>query len=147
MAGRKKGNPGMSDYPTRRDWWLMAILWSLAGFCTFIAFTVHNEPAAPWMKVFATCFFAVFSVLTIALAILPYFTSYSLDPVNLTIIVGPFRTEIAIEGITEVFPTKNPLSAPAWSGRATWPQSVCWWGFSGGRHMCSWHPACGLRQG
>jgi hypothetical protein len=53
--------------------------------------------------------------MTISLAILPHFTSYSLGPLNLTIRVGPLRARIAIAEITEVFPTRNPLSAPAYS--------------------------------
>lgn len=68
----------------------MVILWSLAPFFIFITLTVHKEPVAPWMKVFATCFLGIISLLTIALVVLPYFTSYSLDPVNLTIKIGPF---------------------------------------------------------
>jgi len=105
----------MSTYPSKRDWWLMAMLWGLAAFCIFIALTVHKEPAALWMKVFATCFFGVFALLTVALAVLPYYTNYSLDPVNLTIKIGPFSKKIPIAEITEAFPTWNPLSAPAWS--------------------------------
>jgi hypothetical protein len=93
----------------------MAILWSAAIFLVYTALTVHEEPVAPWMKVFATCFFSTWALLIIALVVLPYFTSYSLDPVNLTIKVGPFSKKIPIAEITEAFPTKNPLSAPAWS--------------------------------
>ena len=104
-----------STYATKRDLWLMLVIWSLAGFFTYTSLTVHNEPAAPWMKLFATCFLGLLAMLTIALSVLPYFTSYSLDAVNLTIRVGPFSTKIAIAEITEVFPTRNPLSAPAWS--------------------------------
>ena len=105
----------MSTYPSKRDWWLMAILWSLAAFFIFIALTVHKEPVALWMKVFATCFFGILALSTIALVVLPYFSSYSLDPVNLSIKIGPFCKKIPIIEITEVFPTWNPLSAPAWS--------------------------------
>jgi len=61
------------------------------------------------MKVFATCFFGILALLIIALLVLPYYTSYSLDPVNLTIKVGPFRKKIPIAEITEAFPTRNPL--------------------------------------
>ncbi len=110
----------MSTYPSKRDWWLAFLLWSLAVFFTCIAFTVHAEPVAPWMKAFATCFFAVLSLLTTSLAILPYFTSYTLDPVNLTIRMGPFRSRIAIARITEVFPIKNPLLSPNWRPAAAW---------------------------
>jgi hypothetical protein len=105
----------MSTYPSKRDWWFMAILWSAAIFFIYTALTVHKEPVAPWMKVFATCFLSILALLSIVLVALPYFTSYSLDPVNLTIKIGPLNKKIPIAEITEAFPTWNPLSAPAWS--------------------------------
>jgi hypothetical protein len=105
----------MSAYPSKRDWWLMAVLWSAAIFFTYTALTVNKEPAAPWMKVFVTCFLSILALLSIALVALPYFTSYSLDPIAVTIKVGPFSKKIPIAEITDVFPTWNPLSVPAWS--------------------------------
>jgi len=104
-----------STYPTKRDAWLLVLLWGLTGFCAYISVTVHLEPVAPWMKIFATCFFAVFTLVCGALSILPYYTEYWLDSENLTIGVGPLRSKIPLSEITEVFPTRNPLSAPAWS--------------------------------
>ena len=105
----------MSVYPSKRDWWLMAILWGLSAFFIYVTFTVHKESAAPWMKVFATCFFGLSSLLTLGLGALAHNTSYSLDSANLTIKMGPFVRKIRIAEITGVFPTHNPLSAPAWS--------------------------------
>lgn len=105
----------MSIYPTKRDWWIMTVIWGAAIFCIYTTFTVHNEPAACWMKVFATCFFALMSMLSMALALLPYYTTYTITSMNLLIRVGPISSKIAIDQIIEVYPTKNPLSAPAWS--------------------------------
>lgn len=105
----------MSTYQSKRDSWLMWLLRGLTLFFIHTAFTVHNEPVAPWMKVFATCFFAVASLLFIALCILPFYTSYSLDRSNLTIRMGPFKKAFPLAEITEAFPSRNPLSAPAWS--------------------------------
>ena len=93
----------------------MAILWSLAAFLIYIALTVHQEPAAPWMKIFATCFFGIMALITSALVALAYTTRYTLDVDNLTIKIGPLETKIPIVEITEAYPTWNPLSAPAWS--------------------------------
>jgi hypothetical protein len=93
----------------------MALLWGLACFMIYVTFTVHKEPVAPWMRVFATCFFGVFGLLTTVLCVIPYYTSYSLDPENLTIRVGPITSKIPIADIIEAYPTRNPLSAPAWS--------------------------------
>ena len=67
------------------------------------------------MRVFVACFFSILALLTIALSVLPYFTDYSLDPVNLMIKMSPFRNNIPIAEITEAYPKWNPLSAPAWS--------------------------------
>ena len=93
----------------------MVILWSAAIFFIYTALTVHKEPFASWMKVFATCFLSILALLSIALVALPYFTSYSLDRVNLAIKIGPLSKKIPIAEITDAFPTWNPLSAPAWS--------------------------------
>ena len=94
MLRSEELNTGMSTYPSKRDWWLMAILWIAAIFFIYTALTVHKEPVAPWMKVFATCLSGILALLTIALVGLAYFSSYSLDPVNLTIKIGPFRKKI-----------------------------------------------------
>lgn len=105
----------MSTYPSKRDWWLMLLLRGMGVFFIYTAFTVHREPVAPWMAISATAFFSAASLLLVALCILPFYTSYSLDPQHLTIRVGPFSGRIQIADITEAYPSRNPLSAPAWS--------------------------------
>jgi len=105
----------MTTYPSKRDWWLMTILWSTAVFFTYITLTVHQEPVAPWMKVFATSFFGIMTLLTSTLLVLAYNTKYTLDEDSLRIKIGPFGTKIPIAEIIEAYPTRNPLSAPAWS--------------------------------
>jgi hypothetical protein len=42
-----------------------------------------------------------------------YRTRYEIAPADLVIRFGPFRTSLPLEEIVEVFPTRNPLSAPA----------------------------------
>lgn len=105
----------MSTYPSKRAWWLMAILWSLALFMPYVAITVHREPVAPWMQVFATVFFVLQTALVWWLLMLAYKTRYCLDADNLTIRLGPFGKAIPLAQISEAYPTNNPLSAPAWS--------------------------------
>lgn len=105
----------MIRYPTKRDLWLMAILWAAAAICIFAVFDIQDEPVAPWMRVFATVFFGVFSVFSVAMVILPYYTEYIIDGEFLIIKVGPFKGKIRLSEISEVYPTWNPLSAPAWS--------------------------------
>ena len=105
----------MASYPTKRDWWLLAILWVSFGLMLVGLNAALTEPVAPWMRVFATCFFLAMTALTGGLLVLPYRTSYVLDSTNLTIRLGPFSRVIPLADITEAHPTHNPLSAPAWS--------------------------------
>lgn len=105
----------MSTYPGKRAFWLMALLWGCTIFFAYLTFTVGNEPAAPWMQVFATVFFAVQTIIIGAVTILAYYTYYILDPEALTVKVGPFSKKIALGEITEAFPTHNPISSAAWS--------------------------------
>lgn len=93
----------------------MAILWSLALFMPYTALTVHREPVAPWMQVFATVFFLAQTALIWWLLVLAYRTRYCLDDDNLTIRLGPFSKAIPLAQISAAYPTHNPLSAPAWS--------------------------------
>jgi len=105
----------VARYETKRDWWLLAVLWLNLGLMVIGLVASLTEPVAPWMRVFAASFFAVFGALGAWLLVLPYRTSYTLSPEALTVRVGPFTHAIRLSEITEVFPTHNPLSAPAWS--------------------------------
>ena len=105
----------MSSYPTKRDWWLLLVLWLSFGLMIVGFVSAVTEPVAPWMKALAGGFFAFFAVLMAGILVLPYRTTYTLDARALTIRVGPFEQAIPLSEITEVFPTHNPLSAPAWS--------------------------------
>jgi hypothetical protein len=42
-----------------------------------------------------------------------YRTRYEVTPSDLMVRFGPFRTAVPLDAIVEVFPTDNPLSAPA----------------------------------
>src|SRR5947208_987870 len=42
-----------------------------------------------------------------------YETRYEVASPDLIVRFGPFRTRVALDSIVEVFPTRNPLSAPA----------------------------------
>lgn len=105
----------MATYPSKRDWWILALLWVCFGLMIVGFVSAFTEPVAPWMRVFAAVFFAFFAAFTGWLLRLPYRTYYILDEKHLTIQVGPFKHRIPIAEITEVYPTRNPLSAPAWS--------------------------------
>ncbi len=105
----------MASYSSKRDWWLMAILWICFGLMVVGFVSALTEPVAPWMRAFAAGFFALFGAFMAWLLMLPRRTVYTLDSVFLTIRVGPFAHRISLSDITEAYPTHNPLSAPAWS--------------------------------
>ena len=105
----------MSEYPTKRDTWLIILLWLLAGFFLYLTLTLRAEQAAPWMKFFSTLYCLLLAVFLGLLIFLAYRTTYELDADHLTIKVGPFSKSIPLTEITEAYPTRNPLSAPAWS--------------------------------
>src|SRR4051794_30578557 len=42
-----------------------------------------------------------------------YRTRYEVTPSHLVIRFGPFRSALPLDDVVEVFPTRNPLSAPA----------------------------------
>jgi hypothetical protein len=42
-----------------------------------------------------------------------YNTRYEITPSDLVVRFGPFRTTLPLDTIVEVFPTRNPISAPA----------------------------------
>lgn len=105
----------MATYPSKRDWWLLVLLWGCLGLMVIGFVSALTEPVAPWMRIFATVFFAAFGALIVWLLVLSNRTDYLLDSESLVIRVGPFKHTIPLAEIYEVYPTRNPLSAPAWS--------------------------------
>lgn len=105
----------MATYQAKRDLWIMALFWICALFFTYVALTVHKEPVAYWMKIFATVYFIAMAALFWWLSVLPFRTYYVLNPDELLLQFGSKTHQVPLSEITEVYPTKNPLSAPAWS--------------------------------
>jgi hypothetical protein len=73
-----RGDADMSKYPTKLEVGLQTFFWCLTAFLAFVAATVHQEPVAPWMKIFATCFFAFLASLVGIIACSSHFALYRL---------------------------------------------------------------------
>jgi hypothetical protein len=100
-------------YPSKKDLWLILVV-AVAGFALLGA-TVHNlifkglEHPAAWILMGTSIFYlaVIFG--------LAYPVSYEIAPPSLIIRSGLFSSRIALSSIESVKPTRNPLSAPAWS--------------------------------
>ena len=101
-----------SEYPSKRDAWLVAVLWIASAVMLFAAFEVWGS-AEPFP------FRLAYAVGMVALALfvvwLLYSTGYTLTDRDLLARAGPFRWRVPLAAIEEVRPTRNPLSAPACS--------------------------------
>jgi len=99
-------------YPTKIDWWLLILLLSASAFFLYIPISLFSEPVHPAVKVFGTIFFLAMA------AIIPWIlfgTCYILTKEHLIIRCLSRESRIPLRDIVELFPTHNPLSAPACS--------------------------------
>jgi membrane protein YdbS with pleckstrin-like domain len=99
-------------YPSKRDGWIVVLLWAAAAVILFVAGNLWRAPAPFALRL-------LISVLLILVAAFMlwtlYRTRYTLTESTLIVQSGPFRWVIDMKAITEVFPTRNPLSSPACS--------------------------------
>ena len=90
-----------------------AISWRL--FAPILVF-LFVLPFLTWRSTTEFIICAAVSLLTVACILyLMRTTYYTLTPTQLEIRCGFWRTQVAIDQITKVTPTRNPLSAPAFS--------------------------------
>lgn len=99
-------------YPSKRDLWLVILLLSISLLFLYVPVILFSEPIHPLLKVFGTIFFLVMSVL---LPWILFGTCYILTNEHLVIRCLSREYSIPLCDIYEVFPTHNPLSAPACS--------------------------------
>ena len=90
----------------------MLLLSSLSLFFIWVAITVHFEPIHLLMKIFSSLFFLLFGL---SIPWLIFSTYYVLTEDRLIIRTAIFKYAISLDDIVEVYPTHNPLSAPAFS--------------------------------
>jgi hypothetical protein len=99
-------------YESKRDGWLVVILWAAVIVMLIAAGNL-------WVTRAPFAFRALMVLLLILVAAFVlwvlYGTRYTLTESTLRVQSGPFRWVIDIETISEVFPTRNPLSSPACS--------------------------------
>jgi hypothetical protein len=99
-------------YPSKRDGWIVILLWAGVAVMLFAAVNLWKAPAPFVFRLLILVlliFLAAFVLWTL------YGTLYTLTESTLIVQSGPFRWIIDLETITEVFPTRNPLSSPACS--------------------------------
>lgn len=99
-------------YPSKRDGWIVILLWAGVAVMLLAAGNLWRAPAP-------LAFRLLISVLLICVAALVlwtlYGTRYTLTESTIIVQSGPFRWVIDLAAITEVFPTRDPLSSPACS--------------------------------
>ncbi|MGV3697314.1 MAG: PH domain-containing protein [Flavobacterium sp.] len=87
-------------YKSKRDWWLMLIVFVPLGF-PIVMGIVENDY---WTSLIFVAIFA-------AMSILFHYTRYTIQDDKLII----WTTKIDIHTITKIYKTRNPLSSPALS--------------------------------
>ena len=102
--------PGEHRFATKVDNWLLAVLVT-AGIVSVgsILLSASTDPNA-----------AIVSLVMVVLAFgvviaLAFPTHYTIGASELIIRSGILRYRIPLDGIQRVYPTRNPLAAPAWS--------------------------------
>ncbi|NTW17452.1 MAG: PH domain-containing protein [Syntrophaceae bacterium] len=99
-------------YESKRDGWLVVMLW-VAVIVMLIA--AGNLWAARAPFAFRALIVVLLILMVVFVLWVLYGTRYTLTESTLRIQSGPFRWVIDLVAITEVFPTRNPLSSPACS--------------------------------
>jgi hypothetical protein len=100
------------------DGWLAALLGGLAfvevaaGAAVLVAGLATGTPPLPAALGIGGMLVGVGALFVLALRGC-YHTRYEVTPPDLVVRFGPFGTAVPLETIVEVFPTHNPLSAPA----------------------------------
>lgn len=99
-------------FPSRIDGWLIPLMvLSFAGIV--VALVAVMVTPAPWpVRMFTTI--AMVLVTFFLFAVLRN-TYYEVGTDELRVVSGPFRWKIPLSEITDIRPTRNPLSSPALS--------------------------------
>lgn len=100
-------------HPSKKDWWIVTLL--AAGIVGPIVAGLARLGAAPPAPEEGWLLLAAGGALGGLIALLGWPTYYEVQPPELLIRSGVLRYRIPIAAIEAVRPSRNPLSAPAWS--------------------------------
>lgn len=100
-------------YRSKKDAWLMCLVWGSVlvplGLGVYNLFAAGGEPQFGWHLI------QLGVVVGAVLVILTYPLNYEITATRLIARSGVMRWKVPLDAIEEVRPTRNPLSAPAWS--------------------------------
>ncbi len=97
-------------FRTKVDLWLIAVVVAALGSGVVASVAAYREsPTAGGVSLLLT----ILPIGVVAAVAIP--TEYHLNDTELVIRWGVFRTRVPYDAIERVYPTRNPLSAPAWS--------------------------------
>lgn len=99
-------------YPSKRDRWLLILLWASLALLGFGAAVVILSPEPPASKALFTALIVAVGWLVVSITAA---TWYELGPTDLLVRCGPFSWRVPLAAIREVVPSRNPLSGPALS--------------------------------
>lgn len=100
------------EYPSKRDFWIVALIWIGAAMMVFAAFDQFTSAAPLVLR--ATMLGVFLGAAAFMLWIL-YSCNYVLSADLLLINCGPIRYRVALAEISLVRPSRSPLSSPACS--------------------------------
>ena len=99
-------------YESKRDGWIVVLLWAAV---TVMLIGAGNRWVTPLPFTFRLLISLLFTLVAAFVLWVLYGTRYTLTDKALTVQSGPFRWVIDLEAISEITPTRNPLSSPACS--------------------------------
>jgi membrane protein YdbS with pleckstrin-like domain len=99
-------------FPSRIDGWLIPVM-VIAFAGIIISLVAVMVTPTPWpVRAFTTVAMVLVTFLLFAVLRNTY---YAVDTDELRVVSGPFRWKIPLSEITDIRPTRNPLSSPALS--------------------------------
>lgn len=99
-------------YPSKRDAWIVAVLWVALAAMAFGFATVMTAPGPPLVRLGTGA--ALLAAAGLCIWIMNS-TGYTLTEKELLIRSGPLRTRIDLESLDQVTPSRIALSSPALS--------------------------------
>lgn len=99
-------------YPSKKDWWIVLLVVFGAVMMLAAGYDLLLQDLDAWLKYGAGGFSILAALFCFWLLV---GTRYVLTREQLRIRCGPIRMNVKVADITEVYPTKNPLSSPALS--------------------------------